>query len=608
MLILLISLFPVLYLPYVQAGRATEALEAKGRSVTQLVAHDIQTAYEFGDIDMVQDVFAGALADPDLRFIVLLDEKGERFAADGQEPMGLFGDAAPEVGLLVDKRIESLALTVPVAGTAARLSAVFGTERILRQRRADQVVALALGGLILAAGLLASYLVVQRSLRRPLKKAAEVARRLAVGDLDVEIRNHSVDEIGELLEAVGGTIDYMRDMSLTADAIAKGDLRVQVTPRAESDRLGSAFGKMVAGLRAMVEEILDSSQAVSESAREISSAAEEVASGGKSQSTSTDETSTTMVEMASQIDSISTATGKLASRVGATTTSVQQISSSIGEVARGADDLISSVEETATTIEQMTASINSVAERVEFVEEVTKATASETDRAGQELPRLIETIGAASTDVGKIAGIIKKIAHKTKLVALNAAIQASHAGAHSKGFTAVAGEVKDLALRTQESTVEINDFIEGMQSSTGEAIALVHELVTRLIDSVGRIKDLVGEVHTATQEQTGGATLILQGSTRMKSTSLEVATEVKKQAERVSEIRSAVETMNESTKQVAESLVEQRKGGEQVVDAVTTIAQIAQQNLSASDRLSDATDSLAREAVKLQAVSSAFRI
>ncbi len=446
------------------------------------------------------------------------------------------------------------------------------------------------------------------SITGPLAEAVDVSERMAQGDLSVEIQLRSEDEIGQLMRSFQGMVAYFREMAGVADGMADGDLTVEVSPRSEKDVFGQAFRKMIENLRRMIGNLKETAGQVAASSDEISASATQINRGAEDQSSSTEETSSTMVEMAAQIDSVARSTRQLAENVDETSTSIHEMGTSIEEGAKNATTLLQSVSASIGTTEEMLASYDAISANIRRAGEVSHDAASQAADGSLELSQVMGAIGNSSQDIGKIVKIIEDIADQTNLLAVNAAIEAAHAGEAGRGFAVVAEEVKRLAERSVESTREISSFVETVQRDTVQAVDLSQKLISEIVDSITDTSKLVGEVAEATETQTSGARQVLQTSSEMHQIAEQLELSAREQADGARQILHAVESMNSMTQQVADASSEQKRGGDLIVRAIEGIANVAHQNLVATEQLSRATQSLASDGEHLQAMSDVFNI
>jgi methyl-accepting chemotaxis protein len=196
---------------------------------------------------------------------------------------------------------------------------------------------------------------------------------------------------------------------------------------------------------------------------------------------------------------------------------VDNISTASAEIASGNLDLSSrteqaaaSLEETASAMEELTSTVRHSADSAGQANQLTNSAADVARRGGSVVAQVVDTmtdIQQSSRKIGDIIGTIDGIAFQTNILALNAAVEAARAGEQGRGFAVVAGEVRTLAQRSAEAAREIKALIGASVDRVEAGSRLVTDAggtMTEIVNSVQRVTDIVGEISTASREQSQG--------------------------------------------------------------------------------------------------------
>jgi methyl-accepting chemotaxis protein len=207
---------------------------------------------------------------------------------------------------------------------------------------------------------------------------------------------------------------------------------------------------------------------------------------------------------------------------------VKEIKDSIDNMNRQIDEQSASINTSSSAVEQMTANIHSVTNTLiknsENVNELTEA--SENGKAGvQAVAGKIQEIVLQSEGLLEINSVMENIASQTKLLSMNAAIEAAHAGEKGKGFAVVAGEIRKLAESSSNQSKSTADMLKKIKASIDGITASSNNVLSRFNVIDEKVKTVsVHElnIRNAMEEQEIGGKQILDSMSRLKEISATV--------------------------------------------------------------------------------------
>ncbi|AOI78001.1 MULTISPECIES: methyl-accepting chemotaxis protein [unclassified Burkholderia] len=209
-------------------------------------------------------------------------------------------------------------------------------------------------------------------------------------------------------------------------------------------------------------------------------------------------------------------------------THAEAVATASAQIASGNHDLSSrtesqaaSLEETAASMAQLTGIVRQSAEHAQHAAQLAHDASNIASTGGGVMTDAVHTmngIADSATKVGEIIAVIDGIAFQTNILALNAAVEAARAGEQGRGFAVVAAEVRTLAQRSASAAKEIKGLIEQSTRRVDEGAVLIGragESIHEIVDAVQRVTTIVGEISSASQEQSGGIDQVNVAVTQM---------------------------------------------------------------------------------------------
>lgn len=270
-------------------------------------------------------------------------------------------------------------------------------------------------------------------------------------------------------------------------------------------------------------------------------------------------------EMDSATEQIYTVTEQTKHEMSAQQSETQQVAASINEMSSTVQEVANSASATAAATQQAQDESNNGRKVVGETMDAIHALAEEVKRAAG----VIERLEKDSEQIGTVLYVIRDIADQTNLLALNAAIEAARAGEQGRGFAVVADEVRTLASRTQQSTQEIQNMIERLQTAAREAVQVMDH-------GSGRAETSVNQAAKAGQS--------------------------------LDAIADAVSTINGMSAQIASAAEEQSAAAEEISRNVESINKRAEHNAEGARRAAECTQNLKSLKDQLHGMVSEFNV
>jgi methyl-accepting chemotaxis protein len=229
----------------------------------------------------------------------------------------------------------------------------------------------------------------------------------------------------------------------------------------------------------------------------------------------------------------------------------ESVATASAEIAQGNQDLSSRTESQASALEQTAASMEELGSQVKQnadnarqANQLALNASSVAVQGGEVVGQVVQTmkgINDSSRKIADIISVIDGIAFQTNILALNAAVEAARAGEQGRGFAVVASEVRSLAGRSAEAAKEIKTLIGASVERVEQGAALVDKAGTTMdevVSSIRRVTDIMGEISSASSEQSAGVAQVGEAVTQMDQVTQQNAALVEQMAAAASSLKS----------------------------------------------------------------------
>lgn len=392
---------------------------------------------------------------------------------------------------------------------------------------------------------------VSRLISSPIKELVITADKLSKGDINVNVKAASKDEIGKLMEAFNRMISNIREQALAVETLAGGDMNIEIKAKSENDLLNQKLSEMVQTIKSVVEEIGNLAEgavegnlskrgdtkkykgeyrniisginntldAVLEPINESSAILEEMSKGNLQiliegdykgdHAIMKNAINNTIISFNEILGSINTASEQVAF-------GSKQISSSSISLSQGSTEQASSIEEITASIEEIATQTRQNATNADQANELASSARDKAVQGNEQMAEMLKAmaeINDSSNNISKIIKVIDDIAFQTNILALNAAVEAARAGQHGKGFAVVAEEVRNLAARSANAAKETTSMIEGSIKKVDAGTKIANDTalaLNQIVEGIAKAAGLVGDIAIASNEQASGIAQVNQ--------------------------------------------------------------------------------------------------
>ncbi len=395
---------------------------------------------------------------------------------------------------------------------------------------------------VLLLVLLVAMLLTSRSITRPLHRTGGLMQQIAQGegDLTARLQVSRRDEIGVLAEHFNTFVDTL--------------------------------GRIVRRIKTEVSQAEEISETLSASSEESSAAVHQITQN--------------LGSMTRQIKGMD-------QNIQETSAATEEIQAIIANVVQSIERQRQAVTESSSAIEEMIASVRAVTENTERRQAETGELLQSVQTGDEKIgttTKLMSDVDTSAGAIGEAVQVISDIAAQTDLLAMNAAIEAAHAGEAGRGFAVVAEEIRKLSESTRENSQLIGENIQSSLQTIRKALEATEETGAafgRIRTEVEKFTEAFGEINGTMQELASAGSQVLNSISALQSFSDEVQDGSTQMKEGADDITRNILSIRDLSSQVATGIDEVETGTREIRTAGSDLAELGQKNRASLKQIRD---------------------